>query len=146
MDRPAKGEIDCLIGYDYAAFHPVKIQSIDNLLLLKNQFGYVIGRTHPSIVEEPNKVIQQGMVNHVSATVEDFYTFESLCIQCKPQCGSCKCGKCHRKMSLQEEKEYKLIEYIIYDHDCKKWIASYPRIKNPMELPDNRDYVLAALK
>ena len=150
LDRPTEGEIDCLIGYNYAAFHPLKIQSIGHLLLLKNQFGYVIGGTHPSIVKRTNKVIQQGMVNRVSATVEDVYTFESLGIQCKPQCGSCKCGKCHpggKGMSLQEEKEYELIEQnIIYEPDRKKWIASYPWIKNPMELPDNRDYALAALK
>ena len=109
LDRPTEGEIDCLIGYNYAAFHPVKIQSIGHLLLLKTQFGYVIGGTHPSIVERTNKVIQKGTVNRVSATVEDFYTFESLGIQCKPRCGSCKCGKCHpggKGMSLQEEKEF----------------------------------------
>ena len=108
----------------------------------------MISGTHPSIVERTNQVIQKGTVNRVSANVEDFYTFESLGIQCKPQCGSCKCGKCHpggKGMPLQEEKEYELIEQnIIYEPDRKKWIASYPWIKNPTELPDNRDYAPAA--
>ena len=33
VDRPKEGEIDCLLGYEYAAFHPVRIQAIGHLLL-----------------------------------------------------------------------------------------------------------------
>ena len=39
VDRPKEGEIDCLLGYEYAAFHPVRIQAIGHLLLLHNRFG-----------------------------------------------------------------------------------------------------------
>ena len=37
VDRPA-GNIEFLIGYEYAGFHPVRMQSSDHLLLLGNQF------------------------------------------------------------------------------------------------------------
>ena len=150
LDRPAEGEIDCLIGYNYAAFHAVKEKSNGHLLLLRNQFGFVIGGGHPSIAEKTNKVIRHGTVNRISGSVEDFYTFESMDVQCKPKCGSCKCGKCHpggKEMSIQEEKEYEFIESNIhYDGDRKKWTASYPWVKNPEELQDNHRYALAAMK
>lgn len=50
-------------------------------------------------------------------------------------------------MTLKEEREYKLIEdRLIYKPDQKKWEAGYPWIKDPRTLPDNRPFVLGALK
>lgn len=51
LDRPEEGEIDCLIGYEYAAFHPVRKQAAGHLLLLENRFGMIIGGTHPTLKE-----------------------------------------------------------------------------------------------
>lgn len=48
IDRPNEGQIDCLMGYEYATFHPVRKQAVGHLLLLQNKFGKVIGGTHPS--------------------------------------------------------------------------------------------------
>ena len=45
IDRPNRGEIECLIGYDYAGFHPVRKRVAGHLLLLQNKFGFVIGGT-----------------------------------------------------------------------------------------------------
>ena len=38
VKRP-RGTVDVLIGFDYEAWHPVKEQSIDHLLVLCNIFG-----------------------------------------------------------------------------------------------------------
>lgn len=48
ITRPT-GEVDALIGFEYAGFHPQKKQSSEHLLLLKNRFGRCIGRTHSEI-------------------------------------------------------------------------------------------------
>lgn len=42
IDQPKQGKTDCLIGFLYAAFHPVHKQVVGHLLFFKNQFGYVI--------------------------------------------------------------------------------------------------------
>ena len=42
VKRPVE-EIDDLIGFEYAGFHPIKEQYSDHLLVLKNQSG----RCHP---------------------------------------------------------------------------------------------------
>ena len=49
IERPFSGNIDCLLGYNYAAFHPVPVEGVGQLLILKNKFGYVIGGSHPAV-------------------------------------------------------------------------------------------------
>lgn len=48
ITRPT-GEVDVLIGFEYAGFHPQTEQSSEHLLLLKNRFGKCIGGTYPQI-------------------------------------------------------------------------------------------------
>ena len=38
VERPT-GEVDMLIGFKYACFHPEKVHAVDHLLLLRNMFG-----------------------------------------------------------------------------------------------------------
>ena len=150
LDHPNEGQIDCLIGYQYAGFHPVRKQAAGHLLILENRFGYVAGGSHPKLKEKTRKLVQHVTVNHAQVRIEDFYTMENLGVECKPKCGSCKCGRCHpggKDMSLKDEREYKLIEdHLAYLPDKKKWIAGYPWICDPAELPDNRPAALAQLK
>ena len=150
LNRPEEGQIDCLIGYEYAAFHPVHKQGARHLLLLENRFGTIIGGTHPTLVEETTKVLQHAIVHHATVQVEDFYKLEQLGVECDPKCGSCKCGQCHpggKNMTLKEERECKMIEdKLIYKADQKKWEAGYPWIKDPRVLLDNKSAVLAAMK
>lgn len=124
LDRPRKGQVDCLIGYEYAAFHPVRKQATGHLLLLENRFGTLIGGTHPSLIEETKKVLQHATVHHAMVRVDDFYKLEQLGVECNPRCGSCKCGQCHpggKNMTLKEEREYKIIEdKLVYKADQKK--------------------------
>ena len=42
ISRPENGEVDVLIGYDYAGYHPVRIQASGHLMVLTNRFGSII--------------------------------------------------------------------------------------------------------
>ena len=141
--RPT-GEVDVLIGFEYAGFHPQKEQFSGHLLLLKNQFGRCIGGTHPQIKEinERHKLNSVQVFHTTSPSVEDFYNIENLGIECTPRCGGCKCGRCpmgSKNYTIKEERELALIEKNLdYDKEAKRWIAEYPWIKDPYDLPDNR--------
>ena len=123
---------------------------MDHLSFLENRLGYVIGGSHPTLVDNTEKVVQHAKVHHATGRVEDFYAMENLGIECRPRCGSCKFGKCHlggKNMSLKEEREYKLIkENLVYMPKKKKWQASYPWIKDPRQLPENRCAAFYTLK
>jgi len=147
--RPT-GEVDVLIGFEYAGFHPQKEQSSKHLLLLKNRFGRCIGGTHPQI-KETNKrhKLNSMQVLHSNSSVEDFYNIENLGIECIPRCGGCKCGKCSlgsKNYTIKEEKELAIIEKNLhYDQEAKGWIAEYPCIRDPKDLPDNKKAAFAKL-
>ena len=49
LNRRKEGKINCLIGYEYAAFHPVRKQACCHLLILEIRFGYVVGGSHPRL-------------------------------------------------------------------------------------------------
>ena len=150
IDRPDSGEIECLIGFEYADFHPVKTASNGHLLLLSNRFGNLIGGTHNSIKEGAKKVIYHAAIHLVSHKMNDFFSIENLGIEVNPRCGSCRCGECHpggKSMSLKEEREYNLIEErVVYNKKDQKWEASLPWVRDPADLPNNRSAALATLK
>lgn len=72
----------------------------------------------------------------------DFFSIENLGVECTPRCGGCRCGKCPlgtKDYSLKEEKELQLIENSLeFDEIQDRWIAAYPWIKDPADLPNNR--------
>ena len=150
ITRPT-GEVDVLIGFEYAGFHPQTEQSSEHLLLLKNRFGKCIGGTHPQIKEtnERHELNSVQVLHSTSSTVEDFYNIENLGIECSPRCGGCKCGKCSlgsKNYTIKEEKELALIEKNLhYDQEAKRWIAEYPWIRDPKDLPDNKKAAFAKL-
>ena len=76
VNRPI-GEIDALIGLEYAGFHPVREQYHGHLLLLKNQFGKCLGGTHPFLKEGTRKLIQHVTIHHIKRLeIKDFYEIE----------------------------------------------------------------------
>ena len=131
INRPVSGEIDMLIGLQYAAFHPVCVAKEGHLLLYRNQFGLTVGGSHADVVEQT--VIEDACLKVQSAAVMHaqlssgigFMEMESLGVNCIPRCGSCKCGQCHpggKDMSLQDEVEYKMIEEkLMFDPVTKRW-------------------------
>ena len=116
LNRPQEGEIDILIGQQYAALHPIRIKSNGNLILMENEFGLVVAGTcaitdTDTVASEAYMTVRDATVMHVTAesSVMDFFDMEGLGVMCQPKCGGCRCGTCHpggKEMSLQEEKEY----------------------------------------
>ena len=89
-------------------------------------------------------------VHHVSEIkIEDFFTVENLGVECKPCCGRYKCSGCPlgaKNYSLKEEKKLQLIESNLdYDDVENRWIAAYPWIKEPTDLPNNKRAALEML-
>ena len=81
--------------------------------------------------------------------MEGFYKIENLGIECIPRCSGCKYGKSSlgiKNYTIKEEKELALIEKnLYYDQEAQRWIAEYPWIRHPKDLPDNRKAVFAKL-
>ena len=149
--RPSEGDVDCLICYEYAGLHPVRIDSVRRLLLLENRFGLIVGGTHTDIKDGTKRVLHNGVVLHIYSCLclEKFYKVEQLGIQSNPKCGSCKCGHSHPggiDMTLKEEDELKLIENnLTYCEEERKWTAAYPFIRDPRDPPNNKIIVLKQL-
>ena len=104
IDRPTEGNIDCLMGFNYAALHPVRTLVNGNLCLFENRFGKVVGGSHPELKHQERT---EAKVHFISAAPHNFFEIEQLGVACNPHCGSCKCGKCHvagKDMSIKEEK------------------------------------------
>jgi len=157
LSRPQLGEVDILIGQQYAALHPVRIKSNGNLILMENTFGRVIAGTCAVTTADAEITsefvsVREANVMHVVGedSSMDFFDIESLGVRCEPRCGGCRCGTCHpggKEMSLQEEKEYRMIEDgLRFCNESGRWEASYPWIKPAADLPDNRCVAMAALR
>ena len=142
------GEIDVLVGFNYATLHPVKEKCVRNLLLMKNRFGRCIAGSCISINKKENILVHDAVVNHTIIKENDFLNIEAMGVRCMPICGSCKCGRCSlgsKYCTIKEQKEQELIEKgLELKDDC--WLATYPWIRDPKELPDNRCVALKILE
>ena len=56
IERPS-GEVNLLIGYDYAGWHPTSEQVHEHLIILSNIFGKCVGGRYPSLKEVTQKYI-----------------------------------------------------------------------------------------
>ena len=150
VDRPDAGPVDLLMGFSYAAYHPVKVESNGHLLLMENMFGHLIAGSHPDISEGTRRLVKHAVVLRIETSIETFHSIESLGVSCTPSCGGCKCGKCHaggKSMTLEEEKEYNMIhERLRFDGGTGRWMAPYPWIKDSSCLPWNRPFAYATLQ
>ena len=103
----------------------------------------------PKLQEKAQVLIQHAKVNLTTRiNIEDFFDTEGLGVECTPRCGSCRCGRCPiggKNYTLKEERELKLIEDGL-EHREDYWVAKYPWIKDPKQLPDNRQAVLRKLR
>ena len=130
LTRPC-GQIDLLVGYEYAAWHPVQIKATDHLLLLSNIFGKCVAGRHKTVRECPKELINAN-ISHVS--LSEFFSIESMGV-CYPS----KCDKCPRdssNLTLKEVRELAQIDKnltLVEDH----FEARYPWIKDPFLLPNN---------
>ena len=150
IERPAEGVIDLLVGFEYAGYHPRCIESVGHLLLMKNQFAYIMAGSHPDLQERTKRLVHNATVLHATVNPQDFYDIESLGVSCVPSCGPCKCGKCHsggKNMTLVEERELKMVESgLNFSPESGRWVSEYPWIEDPNNLPNNRYIAYATLK
>ena len=148
LQRPA-GEINVLMGFEYAGYHPVREQAAVHLLVMHNRFGKCLGGYHDLLAEGTRKVIQHVLIHSLGIIkIEDFYNMEAMGVNCNPKCGGCKCGHCSpggKNYSLKEERELKMIEDGL-KHMVDYWLAKYPWIRSPEELIDNYSFALARLR
>ena len=150
LKRPS-GKIDILIGYKYAAWHPVCEKNLGHLLLLSNTFGRCVGGSHPEIVEKTVKSEDISTAVHLVSSnnvLSKFSLIESLGTEFVPKCGKCSCGNCPlggMNCSIKEQRELALVEKNLHLSENGYWIAGYPWIKNPENLPDNKIYALKLL-
>ena len=149
IERP-RGQVDLLIGFEYAGYHPIRLQAVDHLLVLENRFGRCLGGTHPAITERTRRILAAtAMIHYVSTcSLDQFMTLESMGVECNPRCGNCRCGKCpigSKDYTLKEERELALIDQNLV-FQGSHWEAAYPWIKDPANLPDNRHVAFATLR
>ena len=110
-----------------------------------------MGGTHTDIKDGTKRLLHNGVVLYVNSCLclKKIYKIEQLGIQSNPRCGGCKCGQCHPgglDMTLREDEELKLIERnLTYYKEDRKWIAAYPFVRYPRELPNNKTVVLKQL-
>jgi hypothetical protein len=150
VKRPT-GQVDILIGTNCCILMPNKLDEVDNIQLMRNQFGYCLRGSHP-LLGVP-KVRNHGIVKiyfvsgqlaQLNAThvvdrsgikerLDFFFDIEGLGTQCALKCGSCKCGKCatgQSNHSLREERELNIIKSgLKHDKESKQWAVQYPWIK-----------------
>ena len=85
--------------------------------------------------------VKMSEVDELKCAMDRFFSIEGLGIQCLPQCGGCKCGKCaigSSNYTIQEEKELKMIEDgLISDEKSCAWTVTYPVKKDYGNLPNN---------
>ena len=73
------GEIDLLVGMNYAAFHPQMVEANSQLVLYRSSFGMCLGGSHPCLQNEVDLVISNATVNHVKGrSVGQFFEIEDL--------------------------------------------------------------------
>ena len=85
--------------------------------------------------EKTQKLVQHIVIRHIECVkLEDFYSTEAMGVQCYPTCGSCPIGG--KNYTLREERELNLIDKGLR-HEDGYWVAKYPCIRDPNNLPDN---------
>ena len=83
ITRPTSGEVDLLIGLQYAAYHPAPVEVHGHLILYSNRFGKVVGGSHPEIRERTriDDICAKARVSvsmHVRSPVDTFFEIEGL--------------------------------------------------------------------
>ena len=77
INRPERGQIDYLVGFDLADYHPVKKS--------------VVGGSHPYLMERSREIIKVARIFHANIRVDDFYKIEQLGVEVSPKYDSCRC-------------------------------------------------------
>lgn len=161
------GNVDMLIGADCCCLMPQVVKTVDNLQLMRNQFGFCVRGYHPGLrVKGTDSYTLQ--IHHVSAVItdlsdsriedagsikaklDDYFLNDNLGIDCKPKCYNCKaCQEClkEKPITIKDESEMnKILNGLVYNAKEKYWTINYPWIDNPDRLPNNFGVSVMRLK
>ena len=72
-----------LIGQQAAFLHPVFQKVVENLVLMKTDFGAVVSGSHPKLISSDRVTlayleIREAVVMHMQKDIEHFFDMESL--------------------------------------------------------------------
>ena len=162
LNRPT-GKIELLIGTDCCEILPVKISQAGNLQLMKDQFGFSLRGSHPTITGSINNMkihfmrgvevgyrdrdtrIEEILTAKLKDTIDYFFSTDNLGIKCNKDCKGCPPGS--GSYTLQEEREMAIIEKgLRYNPLQRQWTITYPWRKDPSYLPNNLTAPLGRLR
>ena len=77
--RISDGEVEVLIGMNYAAYHPQKVEAYGQLVLYETDFGKCVGGSHPHLKNDTQILISNARVNHLNAySALKYFEIEAL--------------------------------------------------------------------
>ena len=163
LKRPK--HVQLLISLDNVHLLLDKKRCIGNMALFEGPLGLVLGGSDPGLRQSnlsslrlqatTHAVTMRALITHVTQENElmsskkllQFFQEENIGVNCNPQCGNCRCGKCAlgaKQMTLKDEKEYDLfLSHMEHDKEGTNedpgpyWRVKYPWIVPKEDLPDN---------
>ena len=156
--RPV-GEVDILIGMEYADIHPRQIESNQGLVLYESDFGTgrIVGGKNKAIqaseqISAKARLCAQVKITNVRAIKVpskpsiDFFTSEQFGVRPPPICNNCKnCKECAfatQQLSREEKREHAVIkEKLKHDPSTNTWTTTYPFKCDPCILQNNKEQV-----
>ena len=156
--RPV-GEVDILIGMEYAEIHPRQIESNQGLVLYESDFGTgrIVGGKNKAIhaneqISAKARLCAQVKITNVRAIkvpskpTIDFFTSEQFGVRPPPSCNNCRnCKECafyNQQLSREEKREGVVIKTNLkHDPATKKWTTKYPLKCDPSVLQNNKEQV-----
>ena len=107
------GEVDVLIGINYASIQSQVEQTIGNHVLCKNRFGRCVAGSHELLKGQGSPSIHLCILKNKKPLLENRFSIEQMGVNCTPKCGNCRCGRCPiggKEFTIKEERELKMIE------------------------------------
>ena len=127
--KRVSGLVDLLIGINHLQFHVGETRIKDGLAVRKSPLGWVAFGVHnEQTTQKTTRVLNVRLAAPVD--LSEFWNTESMGVAVSP----CQCSP--TKLTLQEQKELKLIEESCHLEE-KKWTISYSWKKSLEILPDN---------
>ena len=163
VDTRPTGEVELLVGQNYAGLHPNEHESNGNIKVMKSKFGtgYVLSGCHSSVSSARVKWdttvssirttnMMAGVVNYTKLTyksVRDYLESNDLSVLPPRRCNNCMnctdCGFRGHQMSLQEQYEYQVMENkVVYDEENKEFRIEYAFTEDPSILTNNLGQVI----
>ena len=158
FDALVKKDIDVLIGMNFFSLHPSGGQGrncVDNIRVLHSKFskGWIVAGTHqdiqsstPILTRSALSIVKGFRVEIKPELSVDFWEGENMGVLSPKRCCRCmQCSECKDSAlihSRNEQDELELLQKSVQIENGQLKV-SYPFIKNPDCLPNNRSMVVS---